>query len=65
MVSLAVPAHGRTSDGLSPPEALQRLEKAGADVVGFNCARGPRTMLPLLKQVKDKVKVSHLQHCEL
>jgi betaine-homocysteine S-methyltransferase len=44
-------------EGVSPAEACQRLEAAGADVVGLNCSRGPRTMLPLLEQVRDAVSV--------
>jgi betaine-homocysteine S-methyltransferase len=37
-------------------DAAQRLEQAGADVVGLNCTRGPRTMMPILKQVRKAVK---------
>ena len=31
------------------------LEAAGADVVGFNCIRGPKTMLPLLDKLRKNV----------
>ena len=44
-------------EGVSPADACKRLEAAGADVVGLNCSRGPRTMLPLLEQVRDAVSV--------
>lgn len=44
-----------TRDGFTVTEAAKRLEEAGADVVGLNCARGPRTMLPLLKEVRAAV----------
>ena len=37
-------------EGWPVAEACQRLEAAGADVVGLNCHRGPRTMLPLLQR---------------
>lgn len=38
------------SDGVPLVEGCQRLEQAGADVVGLNCARGPETIMePLLK----------------
>lgn len=38
------------TDGVGLVEGCQRLEQAGADVVGLNCARGPGTILdPLLK----------------
>src|SRR5204862_7558775 len=33
----------------------KRLEGAGADVIGLNCARGPATMLPLLREVRAAV----------
>jgi betaine-homocysteine S-methyltransferase len=33
------------------------LEAAGADIVGFNCIRGPKTMLPFLKKLRKQVKV--------
>jgi len=41
---------------MDPVEAMKRLEQAGADVVGLNCARGPRTMMPLLKKIREAVK---------
>ena len=44
-------------DGATPAEACRRLEAAGADVVGLNCSRGPQTMLPLLKEVREAVSV--------
>jgi betaine-homocysteine S-methyltransferase len=44
-------------DGESPAEACKQLEAAGADVVGLNCSRGPRTMLPLLADVRAAVSV--------
>jgi len=33
--------------------ALEVIEDAGAAVVGLNCMRGPRTMLPLLGEIRD------------
>lgn len=47
-----------TTDDVSFPEACRRLEEAGAAVVGINCGRGPRTMLPLLKEIKKVCQVS-------
>jgi betaine-homocysteine S-methyltransferase len=44
-----------TRDGYTVAEAAKRLENAGADVVGLNCGRGPRTMLPLIEQVRAAV----------
>ena len=46
-----------TRDGADPVQACRALEDAGADVVGLNCARGPRTMLPLLAEIRQAVSV--------
>src|SRR5579864_5716541 len=45
-----------TREGLTAAQACQRLEAAGADVVGLNCHRGPRTMMPMLKEIRAAVK---------
>jgi len=45
-----------TREGWTAAETCRRLEAAGADVVGLNCHRGPRTMLPLLKEIRAAVK---------
>ena len=55
VVTLAVHREPVTRDGFSPEEACKRLEERGADVVGLNCIRGPRTMLPLLEKVRAAV----------
>jgi len=52
VVTLAIHRDATTREGWSPAEACRRLEDAGADVVGLNCIRGPRTMLPLLRSVR-------------
>jgi betaine-homocysteine S-methyltransferase len=46
-----------TIDGYELDEACRRVEKAGADVVGLNCSRGPATMLPILERVRAAVSV--------
>ncbi len=56
VVMLVVDADEHTRDGLPIVEACQKLEQAGADVVGMNCSRGPQTMLPLLQQIRAAVK---------
>jgi betaine-homocysteine S-methyltransferase len=56
VVTLAVFASGETREGWSVVEACQRLEAAGASVVGLNCIRGPATMMPLLRQVRAGVR---------
>jgi betaine-homocysteine S-methyltransferase len=46
----------KSVDGYDWIEACKELEKRGADVVGFNCATGPDTTLPLLKKLRGAVK---------
>jgi betaine-homocysteine S-methyltransferase len=55
VVTLALHQEPTTRDGLSPAEACRQLEAAGADVVGLNCIRGPRTMLPQLEAIRSAV----------
>jgi len=45
-----------TSDGVPLTEACRKLEEAGADVVGLNCARGPATMMPLMREIRKVCK---------
>lgn len=49
------PIYKQSKDNYDWVEACRLLEKAGADVVGFNCGRGPNTLLPLLRELKSKV----------
>jgi betaine-homocysteine S-methyltransferase len=42
-------------DGHSPAECAKRLEAAGADIVGANCGRDPRHMLPLVEEMRKAV----------
>jgi betaine-homocysteine S-methyltransferase len=55
VATLAIPRTGRTREGWTASDACRRLEDAGAAVVGLNCFRGPRTMLPLLREIRDAV----------
>jgi betaine-homocysteine S-methyltransferase len=55
VVTLAMHREDHTRDGFSAAEACRRLEQAGADVVGINCHRGPKTMLPMLKEIRAAV----------
>ncbi|MDQ3707946.1 MAG: homocysteine S-methyltransferase family protein, partial [Actinomycetota bacterium] len=57
VVTLAIHREPNTREGWSPAEACKRLADAGADVVGLNCIRGPRTMLPLLGSIVESVDV--------
>jgi betaine-homocysteine S-methyltransferase len=49
------PVAQNTCDGFSLAEACKRLEDNGADVVGLNCGRGPKTMIPILQQIRRAV----------
>jgi betaine-homocysteine S-methyltransferase len=55
VVTLAVHTEAATFEGWPIAEACKRLEDAGADVVGLNCIRGPRTMLPVLEEIRAAV----------
>jgi betaine-homocysteine S-methyltransferase len=44
-------------DGVDIVEACVRLADQGADVVGYNCMRGPATMMPLLHELREKVDI--------
>jgi betaine-homocysteine S-methyltransferase len=52
VITLAIHRAPETRDGWSPEDACKRIEDAGAAVVGLNCIRGPRTMLPLMERVR-------------
>jgi betaine-homocysteine S-methyltransferase len=45
----------QTIDGYTFEEACKELEARGADVVGMNCSRGPKTLLPILERVRAAV----------
>ena len=55
VITLAVHLEPETREGWSIAEACARLEAAGADVVGVNCIRGPETMLPLVREIRERV----------
>jgi betaine-homocysteine S-methyltransferase len=52
VITLAVHRAPETREGWTPEDACKRIEDAGAAVVGLNCIRGPRTMLPLVERVR-------------
>jgi betaine-homocysteine S-methyltransferase len=56
VITLAMHQDDTTRDGWGVADICQRLADAGADVVGLNCIRGPETMLPLLKEIRSRVK---------
>ncbi len=55
VVTFAVHRDGMMRDGISPEDACRQAEQAGASVVGLNCTRGPRTLLPVLERVRKAV----------
>ncbi|WP_320669519.1 homocysteine S-methyltransferase family protein [Patulibacter defluvii] len=57
VVTLSIHRAPEVREGWSPAETCKRLADAGADVVGLNCIRGPQTMLPLLREIRDAVDV--------
>lgn len=48
--------YDKSKDGYDWIEGCKMLEADGADVVGFNCIRGPKTMMPLLEKLRKSVK---------
>lgn len=56
VITISVLPSNKTKDGFSITESLTTLDEAGADVVGMNCFRGPKTMLPHLLEARKHVK---------
>jgi betaine-homocysteine S-methyltransferase len=52
-------ADGNLRDS-TPEDACQTLNQLGATVVGVNCFRGPSTMLPVLKKVRERIPTGYL-----
>jgi len=55
MVTLAPTQPGQTRDGYDYADACRILAAEGAQVVGLNCDRGPRTMVPLIARIREVV----------
>lgn len=55
VLTIAPMAFEEMADGVGVVETCQRLEQAGADVVGMNCFRGPDTMLPWVRDIRAGV----------
>ncbi|MBI1774638.1 MAG: homocysteine S-methyltransferase family protein [Proteobacteria bacterium] len=56
VVTLAMHRSDLTREDWTVSDACKRLEDAGASVVGLNCIRGPRSMMPLLKKIRSAIK---------
>lgn len=55
MVTLATTRPQQTWDGYAYVDACKILADHGADIVGFNCDRGPATMLPIIERLRSSV----------
>ena len=56
VVTLGIHKSDLTRDEMTIEDAAKSLEGTGAEVVGFNCIRGPATMLPLLARLRSAVQ---------
>ena len=56
VITMAMHREPCTREGWSPVEVCQRLEAAGAEVVGINCHRGPATLMPMMREIRAAVK---------
>lgn len=55
VITIAPMADDRMKDGHDIVETCRELERQGADVVGMNCFRGPATMMPWLRRIRQAV----------
>jgi len=52
VVTLSVHRNEKMFDGMDVVDACKRLEAAGANVVGLNCQRGPKTLMPVVQKIR-------------
>jgi betaine-homocysteine S-methyltransferase len=55
MVTMAFDKNPVSYDGHTPAECAQALHDAGADIVGVNCLRNPRLLLPIAAEMRRAV----------
>jgi len=55
VITICIHQEPHTREGLAPEDACAMLEQEGADVVGLNCIRGPRTLLGFLPAIREAV----------
>jgi betaine-homocysteine S-methyltransferase len=55
VVTMSTVQPDKTRDGVDYIEATRILSDEGATVVGFNCDRGPATLLPLVRRLRETV----------
>jgi len=56
VITIAPMAENRMRDGWDIVDTVVELERRGASVVGMNCFRGPATMLPWLRAMRERVE---------
>jgi betaine-homocysteine S-methyltransferase len=57
VVTFALHKKGELREGVAPAEAAKRIADRGADVVGLNCIRGIKTMMPHVEAIRRAVSV--------
>tara|TARA_Y100000590_G_scaffold466551_1_gene642360 strand:+ start:816 stop:1856 length:1041 start_codon:yes stop_codon:yes gene_type:complete len=55
VANFAIPRGDKTRDGYSAEDSCKIMEDLGADIVGLNCYRGPKTTMSLLEKIREKV----------
>ncbi|XP_067675054.1 betaine--homocysteine S-methyltransferase 1-like [Haliotis asinina] len=56
VVNIVPHVSSTTFDGQTFGAACRKLEEAGAAVVGVNCCRGPTTIIPVVKEIRQACK---------
>lgn len=57
MITLTFEDRLKTKDGFTPAQCAQKLASEGADIVGTNCGRGPKGILPVVRQMVNAVDI--------
>ena len=57
MVTLTFEGSLKTRDGFTPAQCAKKLASEGADIVGTNCGRGPKGILPVVRQMVKAVDI--------
>jgi betaine-homocysteine S-methyltransferase len=55
LITMGFKSDDKTLDGILLEDAFKEIEDLGADIVGINCFRDPRLMLPFGKRLKKAV----------
>jgi betaine-homocysteine S-methyltransferase len=55
VITIAPMGENIMRDGWTIVDTCKELEQKGADVVGMNCFRGPATMMPYLKEIRQAI----------